>query len=125
VFKDQVAWPATNTSKTAVSELQRVSWRTVGLILDRVCNEARRRVDLLDGLSRIGIDEISHRTGQRYLTGVVDHDTGRLVWASAGRDRATVLKFFDLLGKERCKQIELVSADMAGWISGPIAETVP
>jgi transposase len=50
---------------------------------------------------------------------------GRLVWAAAGRDRATVLKFFDLLGKERCKQIELVSADMAGWIAGPVAERCP
>jgi transposase len=39
------------------------------------------QIDLLAGLRRIGIDEISHRTGQRYLTVVVDHDTGRLVWA--------------------------------------------
>ena len=31
----------------------------------------------------------------------------------------------DQLGEERCKQIELVSADMASWISGPIAERVP
>ncbi len=33
--------------------------------------------------------------------------------------------FFDALGEERCKQIELVSADMAGWISGPITERAP
>ena len=44
--------------------------------------DIRARVDLLDGLRRIGIDEISHRKGQRYLTVVVDHDTGRLVWAA-------------------------------------------
>jgi transposase len=50
---------------------------------------------------------------------------GRLVWAAPGRDRRTVLQFFDALGEERCKQIELVSADMASWISGPIAERVP
>jgi transposase len=41
-----------------------------------------REVDLLDGLRRIGIDEISHRKGQRYLTVVVDHHTGQLVWAA-------------------------------------------
>jgi transposase len=29
------------------------------------------------------------------------------------------------LGEERCKQIELVSADMAGWIATPIAERCP
>jgi hypothetical protein len=87
--------------------------------------EACREVDLLDGLRRIGIDEISHRKGQRYLTVVVDHHTGRLVWAAPGRDRTTVLAFFDALGQERCQQIELVSADMAAWISGPIADRVP
>ena len=124
-FEDQVAWLACNCSKTAVAELMRVAWRTVGTILERVAAEARREVDLLDGLRRIGIDEISHRKGQSYLTVVVDHHTGRLVWAAAGRDRRTVLAFFDALGEERCKQIELVSADMASWISGPIAERVP
>jgi transposase len=35
--------------------------------------------DPLDGLRRIGIDEVAYRKGQRYLTVVVDHDTGRLV----------------------------------------------
>ena len=121
-FEDQAAWLAVNTSKSAVAELMRVSWRTVGRILERVCAEARREVDLLDGLRRIGIDEISHRKGQRYLTVVVCHDTGRLVWAAPGRDKQTVCAFFDTLGEERCKQIELVSCDMAAWIAGPVRE---
>jgi hypothetical protein len=71
------------------------------------------------------VDEISHRVGQRYLTVVVDHDTGRLVWAAAGRDRKTVERFLDELGQERCKQIGLVSCDMAAWIAGPIADRLP
>ncbi len=124
-FEDQVAWLAVNTSRTAVAELMRVAWRTVGTILERVAAEAQQEVDLLDGLRRIGIDEISHRKGQQYLTVVVDHDSGRLVWAAAGRDRRTVLAFFDQLGEERCDKIELISADMAAWISGPIAERCP
>jgi transposase len=124
-FEDQVAWLACNCSKTAVSALMRVAWRSVGSILERVCDEARRQVDLLDGLRRIGIDEISYRKGQRYLTVVVDHHTGRLVWAASGRDRQTVLRFFDALGEERCKQLELVSCDMASWIAGPVAERCP
>ncbi len=124
-FEDQVCWLAVNTSKTAVAELMRVAWRSVGTILERVADEACREVDLLDGLRRIGIDEISHRKGQRYLTVVVDHHTGRLVWAAPGRDRKTVLAFFEQLGEERCKALELISADMAGWISGPIAERCP
>jgi transposase len=124
-FEDQAAWLAVNTSKSAVAELMRVAWRTVGAICERVCDEAQREVDLLAGLRRIGIDEISHRKGQRYLTVVVDHDSGRLVWAAAGRDRKIVESFLDELGEERCKQIELVSCDMASWIAGPVADRLP
>jgi transposase len=124
-FEDQTAWLAVNTSKSAVAELMRVAWRTIGGICERVAAEAQRETDLLDGLRRIGIDEISHRKGQRYLTVVVDHDSGRLVWVAAGRERKTVERFLDELGEERCKQIELVSCDMAGWIAGPVADRLP
>jgi len=124
-FEDQTAWLAVNTSQSAVAQLMRVAWRTVGGVCERVCDDAQQDVDLLDGLRRIGIDEISHRKGQRYLTVVVDHDSGRLVWAAAGRDRKTVERFLDELGQERCKQLQLVSADMAAWVAGPIAERCP
>ena len=72
--------------------------------------------DPLDGLRRIGIDEISYRRGHKYLMVVVDHDSGRLVWAKAGHDRATLQEFFDLLGPERASAIKLISADAAEWI---------
>jgi transposase len=124
-FEDQVAWLAVNTSKTAVAELMRIAWRTVGWICERVMAQAQSQRDLFAGLTRIGIDEISIRKGQRYLTVVVDHDSGRLVWAAPGRDRKTVEKFLDLLGDERCAQIRLVSCDMAQWITKPIGGRCP
>jgi len=86
-LEDQVAWLAVNTSKTAVSQLMRIAWRSVGWICQRVTAEESAKRDLLAGLSRLGFDEISVRKGQRYRTVVVDHDTGRLVWAHPGRDR--------------------------------------
>ena len=96
------------------------------VILERVAGEASQQVDLLDGLRRIGIHEISHRRGRLYLTVVVDHDTGRLV---LGRTRPgpsrTVEAFLDELGEERCKEVELVSCDMAAWIAAPLAERLP
>ncbi len=124
-FEDQAAWLAVHTSKTAVAALMQIAWRTVGGICARVAAEAQRDVDLLAGLRRIGIDEISHRKGHRYLTVVVCHDTGRLVWAAPGRDRATVERFLDELGEERCQLVELVSCDMASWIAGPVAARLP
>ena len=84
-FDDQVAWLVTHTSKSAVGELLRVAWWTVGPIITRVVDDVRAAHDPFDGLRRIGIDEISYKRGHKYLTVVVDHDTGRLVWAAPGR----------------------------------------
>lgn len=85
VFDEQVAWLATQCSKSAVTELTRIAWRSVGAIITRVWADVEALHDRFAGLSRIGIDEISYKRGHRYLTIVVDHDTGRLVWAAPGR----------------------------------------
>lgn len=122
---DAVAWSAVQTSKTAVAALWRIDWDSVGRICDRVAADALAETDPLDGLRRIGIDEISYRKGHRYLVVVVDHDTGRLVWAKPGRTKAVVAEFFEALGPERRAGIEIVTADGASWISDAVAEAAP
>jgi len=64
-FDGQIAWLVTHTSKSAVGELLRVAWRTVGSIITRVVDDARAAHDPFDGLRRIGIDEISYRRGHK------------------------------------------------------------
>jgi hypothetical protein len=59
--------------------LLRIAWRTVGAIVARVVADGVAARDPLRGLRQIGIDEISYKKGHRYITIVVDHDTGRLV----------------------------------------------
>ena len=124
-FDETVAWLAIQCSKTAVTELMRIAWRTVGSIIARVWADVEALGDRLDGLTRIGIDEIAYKRGHRYLTVIVDHDSGRLVWAAPGRDRATLRTFFELLGPERCAAITHVSADQADWIAEVVAERCP
>ena len=51
---------------------------------------ARRRTPRerpLDGLYRIGVDEIAYKKGRKFLTVVADHDTGNVVWIGEGRAR--------------------------------------
>lgn len=124
-FDDQVAWLAAACSKTAVTALMRISWRTVGNIVQRVCAEQLAATDPLEGLTRIGIDEISYKKGHKYLVVVVDHDSGRLVWAAPGRDTETVARFFDALGGERAARLTHVSADSAGWIAAAVTDKAP
>ncbi|MDQ6731647.1 MAG: transposase [Actinomycetota bacterium] len=78
----------------------------------------------LDGLVAIGVDEISYRRHHRYLTRVVDHQTGGIVWCSAGRNAATLQRFFDELG-ERKSSIRAVSIDMSGGYEKAIRASVP
>lgn len=124
-FEDAVAWLAVRTDKTAVSNWLRIAWRTVGAILERVCETMRERRPPLAGVTWIGIDEVSYRKGHRYLTVVVDHDSGNLLWAAAGRNAKTLDKFFRSLGRKGRQAIQLISADAAGWIAHVVRRRCP
>ena len=97
--------------KTAIARLCRVSWRTVGRACERVV-ASELDPGRLDGLFRIGVDEISWRKHHKYLTLVVDHDRARVIWGAAGRDATTLDQFFDELGSQRASAIEAVSMDL-------------
>lgn len=110
-FDDLLAWLATRMDKTAIARLCRVSWRTVGRACERVV-AAELDPARLDGLFRIGVDEISWRKHHKYLTLVVDHDRGCVVWGAEGKDAKTLDGFFDELGPRRAALIEAVSMDL-------------
>jgi transposase len=125
-FDDLVVWLVCQMSKTALCRLLRLTWRTVGQIIARVMADADIAAgDRLDGLRRIGIDEVSYKRRHNYLTVVVDHDTGRVVWLGVGRNKATLAQFFTLLGPQRCARIALVSGDGADWVYYGVTEHCP
>jgi hypothetical protein len=93
-FEDLTAFCAQQMAKSQVQALLRVAWDTVGRIVADHLDESR-----LAGLVQIGCDELSYRRGQRYLTNVADHRSGRIVWSSPGRNAETLQEFFDLLGE--------------------------
>jgi len=110
-FDDLLAWLATKMDKTAIARLCRVSWRTVGRACGRVV-AADLDPARLDGIFRIGVDEISWRKHHKYLTLVVDHDRGVVVWGAQGRDAKTLDQFFAELGPQRSAAIRAVSLDL-------------
>jgi transposase len=124
-FEDTCAWLVCHAALSVVAILLRVAWRSVSDIIARVVAERAGQLDRLAGLRRIGIDEISYKRGYRFLTVVVDHDSGRLVWAAPGKERRTLEAFFTLLGEDRCQKIRLVSADGAEYIAKVVAERCP
>ena len=96
-----------------VGRVFRTSWDTVFRSVEMAVEWGRARMDLSD-VSSVGVDEISLRRGQRYITLVYQIDEGRrrLLWAGEHRKEKTLLGFFRWFGKERTKQIRFVCSDM-------------
>lgn len=110
-LQDLVAFMAQRMDKTTVCRLLRVSWETVAKIVVDVVGEHLDDARL-DGLYRIGVDEVSYRKQHRYLTVVADHDRdGAVVWAGEGRNSATLQAFYRQLGPQRCAALQAVSLD--------------
>ena len=110
-FEDVVAWCASKMDKTAVARLLRICWPTVGVVVERVVADGLDPARL-DGLVAIGADEISWKRHHNYLTVVVDHATGDVIWAGEGKNTAALDAFFAELGPERSARLEAVSLDM-------------
>jgi transposase len=59
------------------------------------------------------------------MTVIVDHTTGRLVWAGEGRNQAVLGRFFDELGAQRATLLTHVSCDGAEWIHAMVRVRAP
>lgn len=124
-FEDLVVYDAIASSKQKAADRHCLSWRAVNNACVRVAEEALSRIDLLDGVTAVAIDEVKYKRGQRYLTVVCNHATGKVIWAAKGRSKDTVNAFFDALGPQRCAELRFVSADGADWIHDVVAARAP
>lgn len=75
----------------------------------------------IPSVTALSVDEVYARKkpkfegenrNKRFFTVVTDLQTRRVIWVSEGRDKAALDQFFLLLGKDACKKIRVVAADM-------------
>jgi transposase len=123
-FEEVTAYLAQRADKTTVSAMMGIAWETVGNIVERVVNRLGP-TDALDGLTQIGIDELSYRRHHEYITIVTDHVRGRVIWAAPGKSADTVRLFFDALGAERSAKLEVVTIDMSQAYIEAVKERAP
>lgn len=123
-FEETVGFLVQRCDKTSVQDMFNIAWRTVGRIVERVVRRHQAR-DPLDGLTAIGIDELSYRRGHKYVTTVTNQLTGEIVWAHEGKNAETLMSFFAELGEERCSAIEVVTMDMSEAYIKAVREMVP
>lgn len=125
-FEHMVAWLSLNCSRKVVSAFMRIAWNTVGPIISRV----KEDVDFdpskrFDGLVNIGVDETSYKKGHKYITVIVNHDDGKVIWLHEGHGKAVFTEFFKALTKEQLASIKLISGDGAKWIQACMDDFCP
>lgn len=123
-FDREVAYLAQVADRTAVARVYGLHWRTVGRIIARVV-AARLPSDRFEGLVGIGVDEVAHKRGHRYLTIVTCLCSGRVVWTGEGRSAEVLGRFFEELGPERAAKLEVVALDMCEAYAKAVREAAP
>jgi len=125
-FETAVTWFALHACASDVSEYFRIDWHTVGSIAKRVQESLENlSQSRFDNLEEIGIDETSYKKGHKYMTVVINHKTGKLIWAKKGHGKEVLTTFFKELTEEQRSNIKLVSADGAKWIADCVTEFCP
>ena len=95
----------------AASKRMDLDWETVKDSEVRYIRGLLRKRKL-DGITRIGIDEVSYQKGHRYLTLVTDLDHRRVIFVTHHNDGKAVGRFLRWFGEKRCKRIRVVVTDM-------------
>ncbi len=106
-----------------VADLLGVGWDTIKSIFKRYLLR-RFSKPKLGKLKYIAIDEISVRKGQRYLTLVMDLESGAVVFVGEGRSRETLAPFWKRLKQTKAK-IQAVATDMNAGYIGAVMENLP
>jgi len=65
-----------------------------------------------ENLRLLAVDEIALKKGHKYMTVVLDYETGRVVWMGEGHRADTLAEFFNRLTDSQKKGIQAVAMDM-------------
>jgi transposase len=107
-------WLFVLTRTMPVSEVAKVTgvgWETVRDAEIRYIRGLLAKRDL-EGIEDLGIDEVSEKSGHRYLTLVTDIRQRRVIWVGKGRDRKALKRFFRWFGPKRTRRLKRFVIDM-------------
>lgn len=107
-----------------VAEHFGLSWHTVKEI-DKRRLQREVGTPCYDGLRLLAIDEISVHKGHRYMTTVLDFESGRLVWMGQDRSKKTIERFLSELSDSQLASIEAIALDMSGAYRHALHEMCP
>jgi transposase len=122
---NSVAVLARELSWQATARQYGLNWKSVATIVKRAVHYGLRN-RVRPPVHVIGIDEVSRRKGQVYLTVVYDLERRLLLWAGEGRTEEAVKKFFtEEMGRRRCRTLQVVCMDMWAAYANLVRQYAP
>ena len=110
-FARYVVELSSQMTMVAIARHLGVGWDLVKeIIKHRLSTRAKRRS--WRKVRRIAIDEIAVRKGSKYMTVVLDLDTGEVLYTALGKDQQALEGFFARLRRARAK-LEAIAVDMS------------
>ncbi len=112
-FEQAIGRQCREMSIVRVAEMNRLSWDQVRRIEKNYMRALLAKHPPSDNLRAIGVDEISISKGHTYAIVVADLDEKRPIWLGGeGRREEDMDLFFNEIGPERAKGIQLAVMDM-------------
>jgi transposase len=100
------------TKEAIVGKVKLVGWDTIKSIIKEDLKRRLKRRKLTK-VRFVAIDEVSVRKGQRYLTNVVDLESGEVIYSVEGRDTECLRPFFERINRSRKARLEAIAVDMS------------
>ena len=107
-----------------IAGLLRISWDCVKDIIKRRLVQRFSQPEI-GKLKYLAIDEISIRKGHKYVTLVMNLETGAVIFVGDGKGADALNPFWERLGRTRCRKIEAVATDMSPAYIGAVTENLP
>jgi len=102
----------------------RVSWDVIKDIQKRHLRKKFGRPSLKD-VRFLAIDEFAVAKGHRYMTVVLNWETGRVLFVGDGKGAAALAPFWALLGPRRGKRIQAVAIDLSPAYVEAVTKNLP
>ena len=122
------------TTVMQVSRLESIDKMTCYKVDKHILHRLLQGYQIPD-VTHISVDEVYARSNKQkkkgetrddlFLTVIIDHRTRKVIWVSQSRRKQALDSFFELIGKEACQRIKVVTCDQHRGYAESVREYCP
>ena len=107
-----------------IAEMLHMSWDSIKTIIKEHLVE-RFSWPAIKNLKYLAIDEISIRKGHKYVSLVMNLESGAVIFVGDGKGSAALVPFWEMLGPSRRRKVRAVAIDLSLAYISAVTENLP